>query len=260
MKLVSWNLNSARARAELLAEFLDDERPDVIALQETKCVTAQFPSSVLLDRGYDWAHQGEPGRNGVALAAKARLEDIEIGFGGSPTPPFDEARLITATVGDMRIVSLYAPNGRRRGTDDWHQKLAWFKLLQVWLELELADHEQLVVLGDFNVCPTTDDCYDPNKRNRNLVSDEERAAFAQLLDLGLVDIGRSLHGAETGYTWFAQQRNQFEAGRGYRLDIALATPNVTSRAESCQPLLQWRDPTRRPSDHAPLELVVQEPD
>ncbi len=252
MRVASWNVNSIRSRAELVAQFLDEEQPDVIALQETKCSDAQFPASLFDEREFEWVHHGRGARNGVALASRHGLAEVRSGFSGEAQPPFDECRLVAATIGGVRVLALYAPNGAKRKSHDWQVKLAWFELLHSELTYELDDHDDVLVIGDFNVCPTPDDLYDPAKRNRNLVSDEERAAVARIRELGLVDVAAAMHGADAGYTWYAYREGQFENDRGYRLDHALATPGLASRITLCEPLRKWRDPSIRPSDHAPL--------
>ena len=150
-------------------------------------------------------------------------------------------------------MTLYAPNGRKMRSPAWQFKLAWFELLRIELELELAESPRLIVAGDFNVCPEPIDVYDPvKKRNRNLVSEPERAAVGRLFDLGLVDLARELHPDEPGFTWFAFTAGQFAANRGYRLDLALASPDVAAEFTTCRPLRQWREPNLGPSDHTPL--------
>ncbi len=239
-----------------MAEFLDAEAPDVIALQETQCSNAQFPAGLFDDRGYEWVHHGRGSRNGVALASKVGLADVQIGFSGKARPPFDECRLLAATIGGVRVLTVYAPNGAKRKSQSWQVKLAWFELLRNELEFELAEHDDVMVIGDFNVCPTPDDLYDPGKRNRNLVSDEERAAFGRLVELGFVDVAAAMHGASAGYTWYAYREGQFENDRGYRLDLALANPDLAKRIKICEPIRKWREPALGPSDHVPL--VVQQ--
>jgi len=252
VRVVSWNVNSIRTRAGLVADVLDDEQPDVVALQETKCSTAQFPAAPFTDRDYEWVHYGRGAQNGVALASRHGFEDVRVGFSGDTKPPFDECRLIAATIGDVRVLTLYAPNGAKRKSHSWHLKLAWFELLQTELRFGLEDYGDVLVIGDFNVCPTPDDLYEPTKRHRNLVSDEERAAFAGIIELGLMDLAAAMHGPTAGYTWYAYRKGQFESDRGYRLDHALATPALANRAARCEPLRRWRDPALRPSDHVPL--------
>lgn len=257
MKIVSWNVNSIRARADLLRSLLDDEQPDVVALQETRCTDAAFPWALFADAGYEVAHLGQGGHAGVALASRVGLERVSYGFGGEHGPPFDQPRLLSADCDGIRVTSLYAPNGQRMRSAAWFAKLAWFQLLRVELELELEATDQLLVVGDFNVCPAPIDVYDPvRKRNRNLVSDEERAAVAALLELGLHDLGRTLHPDDPGFTWFSFAEGQLEANRGYRLDLALASEPLRARSASCTPLLGWRAPDLRPSDHAPLQVCL----
>lgn len=171
---------------------------------------------------------------------------------GRAQPPFNECRLLAATIDGVRVLTLYAPNGAKRKSHDWQVKLAWFELLRNELSFELEEHDDVMVIGDFNSCPTPNDLYDPAKRNRNLVSDEERAAFARLVELGFVDAAAAMYGTNAGYTWYAYREGQFENDRGYRLDLALATPDLVRQITVCEPLRKWRDPKIRPSGHVPL--------
>ena len=252
MRVVTWNVNSIRSRIGLVEEFLDEHQPDVVALQETRCTDSQFPETPFLERGYHLTTHGRGSRNGVALASRTAPIDPRLGFSGTPQPPFDECRLLAATIRGVRVLTVYAPNGAKRKSASWDAKLAWFQMLKHELSFELADHSDVLVIGDFNVCPTPHDLYDPQKRNRNLVSDEERAAVAAILELGLIDIAAHMHRHDAEFTWYSYQQGQFAKDRGYRLDLALATPGLATRALSCSPLRAWRDPKRKPSDHAPL--------
>ncbi len=257
MRAVSWNVNSIRSRTPLVAEFLQVESPDVVAFQETRCTDATFPWALFADHGYEVSHLGTGGHGGVAIASKVGLERVQYGFGGEHGPPFDQPRLLAADCGGLRILCLYAPNGQKIRTAAWQMKLAWFELLRIELELELETESRLLVLGDFNVCPAPVDVYDPvKKRNRNLVSSEERASIQRLFDLGLHDLARELHPGDAGFTWFSFTPGQFEADRGYRLDLALATPEVRKRTTECRPLRQWRSPDQHPSDHTPLAVEL----
>ena len=253
MRIATWNVNSIRRRASLVAEFLAVEEPDVLCLQEIKCGDAHFPRDVFHNLGYELAVYGDGGYGGVAIASRIGLADVSFGFGGQHGPPFDEPRLLAATVDDVRLMTVYAPNGRTARSAHWRAKLAWFELLAVELELELAESANLVIAGDFNVCPSPIDVYDPvKKRNRNLVSEPERAAIAKLLNLGLVDLARTLHPNEPGFSWFAFSAGQFAANRGYRLDLVLASAQMAEAASACQALRTWREPDRSPSDHTPV--------
>jgi len=252
MRLATWNVNSIRRRLALVLDFIEVEQPDVLCMQETKCTNAQFPASPFTDLGYEVAVHGQGGHGGVAMASRIGLERITKGFGGTHGPPFDEPRLLAADVGDTRLMTLYAPNGQRIRTPAWEAKLAWFELLRIELDLELTESPRLVVAGDFNVCPAEIDVYNPAKRHRNLVSDPERAAIARILDDGFVDVARDLHSDEPGYSWYAFSAGQFAAGRGYRLDLVLASPEVAGEFTSCRPLRKWREPELSPSDHTPV--------
>ena len=253
MKVATWNVNSIRRRISLVSDFLAAESPDVLCLQETRCNNADFPRQEFADAGYDVVPYGSGGNGGIAIASKVGLDNVSFGFGGEHSAPFDEPRLLAADVGDVRLMTLYAPNGRKMRSPAWQFKLAWFELLRIELELELTESPRLIVAGDFNVCPEPIDVYDPvKKRNRNLVSEPERAAVGRLFDLGLVDLARELHPDEPGFTWFAFTAGQFAANRGYRLDLALASPDVAAEFTTCRPLRQWREPNLGPSDHTPL--------
>ncbi len=254
MQVVSWNVNSIRSRAELVERLLTEEAPDVLTVQETKCTDTRFPTSVFERAGYEVAHLGTGGYNGVAIASRSGLERVQYGFSGEHGPPFDEPRLLAADCGDLRLVTVYVPNGRRVRTAAWEFKLAWLELLRIELGLELESEASMLVVGDFNVCPAPIDLYDATKRDRNLVSEPERSAIARLLDLGFTDLARHLHPPEPGFTWFSFNPGQLETGRGYRLDLALATEAITARAVECRPGLAWRRPELGPSDHAPLMI------
>ena len=256
MRITSWNVNSMRSRSDLVTEYLATAGPDVLVLQETKCQDGQFPWAVFSDVGYEVAHHGNGPNGGVAIASRVGLERVQYGFAGQHGPPFDEPRLIVADCHDVRVANVYVPNGRTAGSRHWRYKLAWLELLRIEVGLELTDEPNLVVMGDFNVCPTPADLYQPNKRNRNLVTDEERAAIAALLAVGITDLARAARPDEPGYTWFSFSPGKFEAALGYRLDLALGAKAIVDRLEDCAPELEWRDPTRSPSDHAPLKLSL----
>lgn len=253
MRIVTWNVNSIRRRLRLVEQFLEAEAPDVLCLQETKCNDAQFPVKEFAAAGYHVATHGLGGYGGVAIASRLGLDNVTYGFGGQHGAPFNEPRLLAADIGDHRVATLYAPNGKTIRSPSWDIKLAWFELLRIELELELADSPRLIVAGDFNVCPTEADVYDPvKKRNRNLVSDAERAAVARILDLGFTDLGRVLHPEDPGYSWYAFSAGQFAAHRGYRLDLVLASAEAEATAQSCRSLRAWREPELAPSDHTPV--------
>ncbi len=253
MRLATWNVNSIRRRLGLVTSFLDEVEPDVLCLQETKCADAQFPKGPFVERGYDVAAHGSGGHGGVAIVSRVGLDDLSRGFGGSATAPFNEPRLLAATAGELRVMTLYAPNGMRVRTPPWDIKLAWFELLRVELSLELEESPRLVVAGDFNVCPAPIDVYDyAKKRRSNLVSGPEQAAVARILEGGFTDMARVLHPEEPGYSWYSYSYDRFAKGLGYRLDLVLASPALRESFTSCRSLREWREPHLSPSDHTPV--------
>lgn len=258
LRLASWNLNSIRSHHRRLAAWIDRHRPDVLALQETKCIDAVFAEIMadVLPDGYEFVHHGRDHRNGVAIVSRVGITDVRRGFGGTNRPPFDEPRLIRAVCGGVDVHSLYVPNGR--ALDDPHYL---YKL--VWLERLRAAHvagRPTAMLGDFNVAPADADIYDPARwRRRTHASPPERAGIDALLDAGLRDVTRE-HLPDTGvYTWWSYRPGQFERNRGLRIDLALCDQLLADRVTSV-----WIDvderrddhPIEKPSDHAPLVVEV----
>lgn len=257
LRLVTWNVNSIRARQGRVLAWLWAHRPDVVLLQETKCTDALFASAGYTDEyealGYEVAHHGHDHWNGVAILSRVGLGDVQRGFPGVNRPPFDEARVIAATCGGLRVWSVYAPNGRELDDPHYLFKLVWFERLRGAIAADPSGRPH-VLTGDLNVAPTDLDIYDPVRwRRRTHASPPERAAVAALVDLGLVDVTRE-HLAGSGvFTWWSHRPGQFEQNRGLRIDLALCAPEVASRVERV-----WIDRDERAgavaSDHAPLVL------
>lgn len=264
MRVVSWNVNSIRARQPRVLAWLAQHQPDVALLQETKCTDDCFAGDEFAGAyralGYEVAHHGRDHWNGVAILSRVGLAEVQRGFPGANRPPFDEARAIAATCGGLRVWSVYAPNGR--GLDDPHYlfKLVWFERLRAAVAADMAARvdptEPTVVAGDMNVAPADLDIYDPVRwRRRTHASAPERAAIAALADLGLHDVTREHHPGPGVFTWWSYRPGQFEANRGLRIDLALVTPSVAVRTTRV-----WIDTDERggtvASDHAPLVLEL----
>ena len=263
MKIVTWNVNSIRARIEHLLQFLQDTGPDIVLLQETKTQDASFPFEPIEDLGYNIAHYGQKSYNGVAILSKHPLEDITRGLpgilpGGLPGGAReDEARYLEAVVGDTRVISVYVPNGQAVGSEKYAYKLAFFKRLESHLAGLLKHKEKLVMGGDFNVAPTDNDVYNPVAwQGAILVSPEERAHFQALMDLGLSDAWILKHGQEKGYTWWDYRMGSFQRDHGLRIDHFLVSPQGATHLKGMGIHRDIRA-LERPSDHAPVWCEIE---
>ncbi len=255
LRIVSWNVNSIRARHGRVIDWLRRHEPDIALLQETKCSDAVFAAGGFVDDcaalGYAVAHHGRDHWNGVAILSRVGLVDVCRGFPGPNRPPFDEARLIGATCAGLRVWSLYAPNGRTLADSHYLFKLVWFERLRATVAAAADVH---VLAGDFNVAPTDLDIYDPVRwRRLTHASPPERAAVAALGDIGLRDVTRE-HLPDAGvFTWWSYRPGQVERNNGLRIDLALCSPPAADRVQRV-----WIDGDERravlASDHAPLVL------
>jgi exodeoxyribonuclease III len=270
MRIATWNVNSLKARLDKVFWWIDRARPDVLLVQETKLSDADAPREAFARLGYQLAHHGEGRWNGVAIASRAGLDDVCMNFGDpierpatsepSDDEPLSEARIISAVSGGVRVVSLYAPNGRVVGSPFYAAKLAWFARLARWLQEARDRDEPLVIGGDFNVAPDDTDVWDSTACHGGThVSREERDAFAKLCAWGLVD-GYRLHHAETGrYTWWDYRAGNFHKNFGMRIDHLLVTPPIAKRAVGAEIDREARKGKPIPSDHAPLFIDIDEP-
>jgi exodeoxyribonuclease-3 len=254
VRIATWNVNSLRSRIDRVEALLDRHEIDVLALQETKAREDQLPLMGLQARGYDIAVAGLNQWNGVALISRVGLEDVTVGFDAMPgygDPLAAEARAIGATCGGVRIWSLYVPNGRKPDDPHYAYKLDWLARLREasgeWLDGETA------LVGDWNICPTDDDVFDPAQfRNSTHVTPPERAAFQGFLDDGYVEVTRE---HAPGYTYWDYYRQRFERDRGLKIDFVVASPSLASRVTGAFIDRDERDPaqgTGSPSDHAPV--------
>lgn len=249
MKVASWNVNSIRVRLGQVLEWLDAERPDVLGLQEIKVTSDNFPADAFTELGYHSAVDGQKTYNGVALLSREPAADVTRSL---PDFPDEQKRVIAATFGDVRIVNLYVPNGQSVDSDKYQYKLDWLVALRDWLQSELAAHERVVVLGDFNIAPDDRDVHDPEEwRGKVLCSEPERAALAALLELGLHDSFRLFEQPDGVYSWWDYRAAGFRRNRGLRIDLLLVSDAL---ADACTASRVDREPRtlERPSDHAPV--------
>jgi exodeoxyribonuclease-3 len=241
--VVTWNVNSLRARLPRLLELLNKHAPDVVCLQETKCQPDGFPVAELADTGYTAVHHSAGQWNGVALLARAglELEDVVIGLPGDPAP--EEARWIEAIVAGLRVVSTYVPNGRTLDSPEYPRKLAFLKAAA-----QRAAAVDLIA-GDFNVAPADIDVYDPALFvGGTHVTTEERALVQAF---GKVDAFRHLHPETVGFTWWDYRAGNFHKGLGLRIDLVLVSDLLAQRLLACGIDRDFRKGVK-PSDHAPL--------
>ena len=270
MRIATWNVNSLKARLEKVTWWLERARPDVLLMQETKLADADAPNETFERAGYELAHHGEGRWNGVAIASRCGLTDVVTNFGEPLRPartpdigddePLAEARMITAACGGVRIVCIYAPNGRVVGSPFYEAKLAWFERLASWLTHAAVPTEPLALGGDFNVAPEDVDVWDARACHGGThVSPPERAAFGRLRRWGLTDAYRLHHDDPGRYTWWDYRAGNFHKNFGMRIDHLLATAPVAARIRWAEIDREARKGKPIPSDHAPLVIDLDEP-
>ncbi len=270
MRIATWNVNSLKARLEKVTWWLDRARPDVLLMQETKLTDADAPADVFKNVGYELVHHGEGRWNGVAIASRVGVGDVVANFGEplrqSKTPevgddePLAEARMVSAVCRGVRVVSLYAPNGRAVDSPFYQAKLAWYERLARWLEAAAHPKDALVLGGDFNIAPTDEDVWDPAACHGGThVSEPERSAFARLCTWGLIDGYRRHHREAGRYTWWDYRAGNFHKNFGMRIDHLLVTASVAERTVGAEIDREARKGKPLPSDHAPLVIDVDEP-
>jgi exodeoxyribonuclease III len=250
VKLATWNVNSLKARMPRVLEFLESHEPDLFFMQETKCEAAAFPQLELEAAGYHAVHHSTGRWAGVALLARGEPGEVQVGLAGEPSRA--EARWLEASVDALRVVSAYVPNGRAPDSPFYTDKLRFLEAMAQRIE-ELAG-APLVVAGDFNVCPSDLDVYDPAAFvGATHVTEPERERFRALLAAGTTDAFRELHPDEPGFTWWDYRQGHFHRKLGLRIDAHLVSSPVASRVESCGIDRDFRKGPK-PSDHAPLLL------
>ncbi len=270
MRIATWNVNSLKARLERVRGWLERATPDVLLMQETKLADDAAPREEFARLGYELAHHGEGRWNGVAIASRVGVRDVITNFGqplrAPLTPdvgddePLAEARMISAVCADVRVTSIYAPNGRVVESPFWRAKLAWFERLSSWLRETRRTDEPFVIGGDYNVAPEDADVWDPAACHGGThVSPEERAAFAELLRWGLVDAYRLHHPEAERYTWWDYRAGNFHKNFGMRIDHLLVTEPLRKRVLWSEVDREARKGKPIPSDHAPLVIDLDQP-
>lgn len=248
LKIASWNVNSLNVRLPHVLAWCDVAQPDVLALQETKLTDDRFPAAELKEAGYHSIFSGQKTYNGVAILSREEALDPVMDIPGLDDP---QRRILAATVGDVRIIDLYVVNGSEVGSEKFEYKLHWLERVTSWLTEEMERHQNVVVLGDFNIAPEDRDVYDPEAwKDKILCSVPERDALGRILALGLSDTFRQFEQEERTWSWWDYRMNMFRRKLGLRIDLVLASEAMAKR---CTASYIDIDPRRqeRPSDHAP---------
>ena len=247
LRLATWNVNSLKVRLPHLLDWLGRVQPDAVCLQETKTEDKTFPLGEIEAAGYRVVYSGQKTYNGVAILSRAPLSAEARGI---PDFADDLKRVITATVGDVRIICLYAPNGQEPGSEKYAYKLRWYEALTAWLKREISG--KVAVLGDLNIAPEARDVHDPKRWEGKIhFSEPERAAFRALLELGFKDAFRLFEQPEKQFSWWDYRLAAFQRGWGLRIDHILLSPALAGRCTACAIDVEPRK-LERPSDHAPV--------
>ena len=249
MKIATWNVNSLKVRLPQVLDYFANTDIDVLCLQETKMTDEVFPQETFANAGLHVSFVGQKTYNGVAIVSRQEQSDIQKNL---PNFPDEQKRVICATINDVRIVDVYVVNGQSLDSDKFVYKLNWLKALTDFLADELKKYPKLALLGDFNIAPADVDVHNPDKwLGCNLVSPPERAAFQNLLDLGLVDAFRQFEQAEKSYSWWDYRQMAFRRNAGLRIDHILLSQPL---AQSCVECVIDKEPRRheQPSDHTPV--------
>lgn len=254
MRIATWNVNSLRVRLPQVLVWLEANKPDVLAIQETKLTDDNFPAEALAAAGYHATWHGQPTYNGVAILSRTSMTDIRMGMPGFADT---QARVLAATTEGLRILNLYVPNGQEVGSEKYAYKLRWLAHLEGVIADELKRHPKLVVLGDFNIAPADADVHDPEAwRGKVLFSEPEKAALERLLAHGLVDSFRLFEQEPATFSWWDYRAAGFRRNLGLRIDLVLLGEAL---AGGCTDSVIDREPRawERPSDHAPAVATLE---
>ncbi len=250
LKVATWNVNSLNVRLPHVLAWCAEAQPDVLALQETKLTDDRFPADELMEAGYHSVFSGQKTYNGVAVLSKNPATDDVVTDVSRLDDP--QRRILGVTIGDVRLINLYVVNGKEVGSDKYAYKMEWLARVTDWIEQEAAAHEQLVVVGDFNIAPEDRDVHDPEGwHEKILCSTQEREALQRITDIGLTDTFRLFEQPEKSWSWWDYRQAAFRRNMGLRIDLVLASAAL---ADQCTAAYIDVEPRRqeRPSDHTPV--------
>ena len=260
MILSTWNVNSIKVRLPAIIQYLNEQTPDVLVLQETKCLDDNFPSNELMDVGYHSLYCGQKTYNGVAILSKKKLDNVAL----NPVNTEEgEMRSIAASYGDVRILNLYVVNGQSIGTSKFKYKIKWFKKLLDYTNIEIKKYKDMVIMGDFNIAPNDDDVFDVKATaNQVLCTSQERSLLTDLLSQGFYDLFLDFTFPPKTFTWWDYRGGAFHRNIGYRIDLILGTKSIKKK---CHDYIidketrhkSWCLLEPRTSDHAPCRVILK---
>jgi len=260
MILSTWNVNSIKVRLPAIIQYLHEQTPDILVLQETKCLDDNFPSNELMDVGYHSLYCGQKTYNGVAILSKKKLDNVAL----NPVNTEEgEMRSIAASYGDVRILNLYVVNGQCIGTSKFKYKIKWFKKLLDYTNIEIKKYKDMVIMGDFNIAPNDDDVFDVKATaNQVLCTSQERSLLTDLLSQGFYDLFLDFTFPPKTFTWWDYRGGAFHRNIGYRIDLILGTKSIKKK---CHDYIidketrhkSWCLLEPRTSDHAPCRVILK---
>lgn len=248
-RIATWNVNSIRVRLQHVLQWLEQQKPDVLALQETKITDENFPSDEFTARDYHVVFSGQKTFNGVAIVSRWKPENVITSLPGLDD---DQKRVLCTDIKGIKVLNLYVPNGSEVGSEKFAYKLYWFSHLHPFVAKLAAKSGKMIILGDFNIAPEDRDVHDPDAWEGNvLVSEPERMEFRKLLAAGFTDIFRSFEQAENSFSWWDYRAAAFRRNRGLRIDHILASKVLADKCTGCR-IDKGPRKLERPSDHAPV--------
>ena len=253
-KLASWNVNSLKVRLEQVLDWLESTQTDVLAMQETKLIDENFPAAVFIEKGYHVVFSGQKTYNGVAIVSLQPITEVMTDIPGLDDP---QRRILAVTIGELRLINLYVPNGADLTSDKYQYKLGWLHKVTSFIQQQLLLYPKLAVVGDFNIAPEDRDVHDPVEwEGCVLVSPAERQAFAELLASGLHDSFRNFEQEENVFSWWDYRAAGFRRNRGLRIDHVLLSHELN---QLCRQSKIDKEPRKaeRPSDHAPVWVELE---
>lgn len=260
MIISTWNVNSIKVRLHAVIQYLSEEQPDVLVLQETKCIDDNFPIHEIMSAGYHSVFCGQQKYNGVAILSKQKAKNI---IYNPVTTDLNETRSISATFNNIQVLNLYVVNGHDIDSEKYAHKLSWLNALILYVKQTLQNNKNILILGDFNIAPTDRDVFDSEaSRDKILCSNKERALLSNLLSLGFTDLFNNFNFPDNTFSWWDYRAGSFQRNAGYRIDLILSTKDISQRCydykiDSYTRHKSWCLLESRTSDHAPVRIKLK---